>query len=75
MVFQPVPIEVLGGWHEAGARLVKQLGLAMARSTGQEQDEVVRHLFGKLSVLLMRGTAQLVLNRMQQSDPQIDGIL
>ena len=75
MVFQPVPIEVLGGWHEGGVRLVKQLGQAMARSTGQEQEEVVRHLFGKLSVLLMRGTAQLVLNRMQQSDPHIDGIL
>ena len=28
MVFQPVPIEVLGGWHEAGVRLVKQLGQA-----------------------------------------------
>ena len=75
MVFQPVPIEVLGGWHEAGVRFVKRLGQALARSTGQEDQEVTRHLFGKLSVLLMRGTAQLVLNRMPQSEPSADGIL
>ena len=56
-------------------RLVKQLGHAMAQSTGQEQSEVVKHLFGKLSILLMRGTAQLVLNRMHQSELHMDGIL
>ena len=64
----------MGGWHEAGVRLVKQLGQALARSTGQEDSEVIRHLFGKLSVLLMRGTAQLVLNRLPHPDPQMDGI-
>ena len=47
----------------------------MARSTGQEQGEVIRHLFGKLSVLLMPDTAQLFLNKMHQSEPQIDGII
>ena len=31
MVFQPLPIEVLGGWHEAGVRLVKRIGEALAR--------------------------------------------
>ena len=67
MAFQPVPIEVLSGWHEACVRLVRQ--------KGQEQGEVVRHLFGKLSILLMCWTAQLVLNRMHQSDHQTEGIL
>ena len=68
-------INSLGGWHEAGVSLVKRIGQAMARSTGQEENEVVRHLFGKLSVLLMRGSAQLVLNRMPQPESQVDGIL
>ena len=75
MVFQPVPIKVLGGWHDAGVRLVKQIGHAMARLTGQDNSVVTQHLFGKLSVLLMRDTAQLVLNRMPQSEPSTDGIL
>ena len=37
MVFQPLPLEVLGGWHETGASLVKQIGQALARSSGQEE--------------------------------------
>ena len=46
-VFQPVPIEVLGGWHEDGVQVVKRVGQALARSTGQEENEVVRHLSRK----------------------------
>ena len=75
LVFQPLPIEVLGGWHEAGVGLVKRLGQALARSNGQEEDIVTKHLFQKLSVLLMRGNSQLVLNRLPQSDTRTDGIL
>ena len=74
-MFQLLPIEVLGGWYQAGVSVVKRIGQVMARSTGQEENEVVRHLFGKLSVLLMRGSAQLVLNRMPQPESQVDGIL
>ena len=74
-MFQPLPIEVLGGWHEAGVGLVKRLGQALARSNGQEEDIVTKHLFQKLSVLLMRGNSQLVLNRLPQSDTRTDGIL
>ena len=73
MVFQPLPLEVLGGWHETGASLVKQIGQALARSSSQEENVVIKHLFQKLSVLLMRGTAQLVLNRMPQPNSQTLG--
>ena len=64
MVFQPMPIEVLGGWHKAGIDVVSRIGQSMARATRQEEGEAIRHLFGKLSVLLMRGSAQLILNRL-----------
>lgn len=37
IAFQPMPIEVLGGFHEASARFVKGLGQALARSSGQER--------------------------------------
>ena len=68
MVFQPIPIEILGGWHETGAKIIGRIGQSLARATGQEENEVIRHLFGKLSILLMRGNAQLILNRLPGSD-------
>ena len=61
--FHPVAIEVLGGFHEAGVEVVKKLGEALARSGGQEQSEVTRHLFGRLSVLLMQGNSMLIFSR------------
>ena len=63
IVFEAMPIEVLGGWHESAVRLIKKLGLALSRATGQEEGEVTRHLFGRLSILLMRGNSQLVNTR------------
>ena len=63
IVFEVMPVEVLGGWHESATRLIKRIALALARSTGQEEGEVTRHLFGRLSILLMRGNSQLVNTR------------
>ena len=74
IAFQPLPIEVLGGFHEASGRLVVRLGQALARSAGQEESEVVKHLFQRLSILLQRGNSQLILNRTPNDrDPTIDG--
>jgi hypothetical protein len=42
---------------------LEKLGRALARHTGQEEGEAVRHLFGRLSILLMRGNAALLSNR------------
>ena len=78
LVFQPVPIKVLGGFHEASVRLVKGLGQGLARSSGQDEDEVVRHLFSRLSILLQRSNSQLALNRLPQgqpTEPHVDGIM
>ena len=36
IVFQPLPIEVLGGFHEASVRVVSRISQSMARSSGQE---------------------------------------
>ena len=46
MVFQPHVVETFGGWHESAIALIKKLGQAVARAGGQEENEVVRHLFG-----------------------------
>ena len=76
IIFQPLPIEVLGGFHQSGVELVRRLGQDLARASGQEDKVVVKHLFGRLSVLLQRGNSQLVLNRLPQpSSVAINGIL
>ena len=74
IVFYPMPVECLGGWHDVAAGIICRLGQSLARSTGQVETEVVRHLFGRLSVLLVKGNTALILNRTpSHPEPQIDG--
>ena len=63
IVFVPLALESLGGWHEAAVREVKKLGGALARNTGAEESVAVRHLFQRLSILLVKGNSALVNNR------------
>ena len=53
--FIPLPVETLGGWHPKAAEELKRLARAQARSTGREEEEAIRHVFQRLSVLLVRG--------------------
>ena len=55
VVFLPIVVESLGGWHGVAEREVKKLSAARARHGGQEEDEASRHTFTRLSILLMRG--------------------
>ena len=71
----PMPVETLGGWHEQSALQVKKIGSALARHTGQEESEAIRHLAQRLSVLLAKGNAALLLNRSPTfPSPEIDGL-
>ena len=79
MVFVPLVVETLGGWEEQGEKQIKRIGAALARQAGQEevkklasaqarqtgedQSEVTRHIYQRLSVILARGNAALLLNR------------
>jgi len=74
LVFIPLAMESLGGWHEAAVAEVK-LGSALARHTGQLEGEAVSHLFQKLSILLVKGNAAMVNNRVpDQLHPSLDGL-
>ena len=58
------------------AEELRKLARAQARSSGKEEDESVRHLFQRLSVLLVKGNAALLLNRIPSfSLPPVDGDL
>ena len=75
LVFIPMPWETLGGWHEETVNQVKKLASAQARQTGEDQGVVTRHLYQRLSVLLTRGNAALLLNRLPTfARPDMDGV-
>jgi hypothetical protein len=64
------------GWHDKTVAQVKKLDSAQTRQTGEERSEVISHLYQKLSVLLARGNAALLLNRFPTfPSPDIDGVL
>ena len=63
IAFIPMVAESFGGWHSAAEQEVKKLGTALARHTGQEEGEAVTHLWGRLGVLLQRGNAAILANR------------
>ena len=74
VAFLPMVVESFGGWHEASVREVERLGAALARQTGQEEEEAVRHLWGKLGMLLQRGNAAILANGVPSFPaPAIDG--
>ena len=67
-------METLGGWHPTAIKVLTKLGRQLARHTGRQDSEVLQHLFQRLSVLLMRGNAALILSRALDIAPQtIDG--
>ena len=76
--FIPMAADTLGGLHSVAVEQVKKLGTSLARHQGQEEQEVIRHLFQRLSLVLMRGNAQLLVNRVPPDDlpdGEIDGTL
>ena len=53
--------------------IAQRLSATLAQS-GQNEDEAVRHLWGKLAILLQRGNAAILANRVPDFPaPAIDG--
>ena len=76
IAFIPLAAESFGGWHGAGEREVRKLGTALARHTGQDEGEAVHHLWGRLGVLLQRGNAAILGNRIPSfPPPHVDGVM
>ena len=74
--FVPLPVDSMGCWHDRAIAEIKKLGSAVARSTGEEDAQAIRHVFQRLSVLLVKGNSSIVINRVPQSDfppPHING--
>ena len=58
----------MGGWHKVAAEQIKKVGAVIARHRGEEGQIEMRHLFQRLSRLLMRGNASLLVNCVPSED-------
>ena len=61
--FTPLPFETLGGWHEKTVCEVKKIASSLSRHTGASEGETISHVIQRLSILLIKGNAALLLNR------------
>ena len=61
--FSPIVVESLGGFHAVAVREVKKQASALARHTGEDEGGAVRQCFTRLSLLLMKGNAAILSNR------------
>ena len=80
IAFLPLAAESFGSWHSAAmgevGKLAAALAVPVARQTGQEEGEAVRHLWGRLGILLQRGNAAILGNRVPTTPaPFIDGVV
>ena len=65
-MFLPLHVETLRAGHKETVSQVKRLGSAPARHTGQEESEAIRHVAQRLAMLLAKGNAALLLNRVPE---------
>ena len=55
---------------------MRKLGAALARHTGHDEGEAIHHLWGRLGILLQRGNAAILGNRIPSFPaPEIDGVM
>ena len=76
IAFVQMVAETFGGWHSGAEREVKKLGAALSRHTGQDQGEAISHLWSRMGILLQRGNAAILGNRVPAPPgAHIDGIM
>ena len=74
--FIPMAFESLGGWHKTAEQQVKRLAQAVARQTGRDESECCSQATSRLSLLLMKGNAAILANRIPAAPAAvIDGLL
>ena len=73
--FVPLAVETLGGWSDFGANTITRIGRLLAFRTEASPSVSSCHLFQKLSIVLWRGNASLLLNRLPAVVSNIDGVI
>ena len=69
-------METLGGWHLESEKTIPKLAHHLASHTGATREETSRHIFQRLSILLTKGNAALILSRSPDTvEAVVDGDL
>jgi hypothetical protein len=61
--FVAMAVDTFGGWHPVALKTLTKLGRQLARVSGREEDETVRHLRQQLSVVLIRDNMAMLQAR------------
>ena len=62
IVFLPLPVETIGGWHETVVQQIRKLAAALSRQTGEEESLATDHLHQKLSPLFSSFFSEIQFN-------------
>ena len=74
IVFVPLAVDTLGGWHPSALVFLARLGRQVASNVGKEGQDVVRHLRQRLAVLLVRDNVAMLSARTPSfAPPEVDG--
>ena len=63
IAFVPMAVDTFGGWHGAALDVVQKLGRQVARQVGKEEEDGVRQLRQRVSVLLTRDNVAMLGSR------------
>ena len=63
IMFSAMAVDTFGGWHPAALKILSKLGRQLARVSGREESDTVRHLRQRLAVLLVRDNMSMLLTR------------
>ena len=75
LAFLPMAVDTFGGWHKKALALITQLGRALARTTGREDGEQVRHVRQRLGITLVRDNVAMLLDRRPTfAASEVDGV-
>ena len=61
--FQPLVVETFGGWDADAVKFLKDIARLDARRWAKNDAIEINHFFQRLSVVLQRGNASLLINR------------
>ena len=61
--FQPLVVETFGGWDADALKFLKEMGRQDARRWGRDSAQEIKFLFQRLSIVLQRGNAALLIER------------
>ena len=74
IAFVPLAVDTFGGWHGAALNFLSKLGRQVARQVGKEEEDGVRQLRQRVSVLLTRDNVAMMGSRSPDIPPAcIDG--